>query len=712
MSDIMKTKIRSLAKTLFVPFLLLTLIVTVSNVTYAHDDVKMILQDTPGNWFMSEGQTILPAANGTPLAIIDPGDEVRFVIDEEYTNTLHTVTMLVKPGGTALGLFTPDTDQAKPDDDDVDVEFDAPGVYLWICKVHPYMTGVVAVRNSDPSGPLDIPDVTPDELPFIGHLTDALGLPAGTTLPATTVLGVTTTVAPIDDAGPFGLMGKLSPTPLFPAGHPLVGANGAFGPKWDIFTASEFFPQPGEDNVIPGVGEVWVDTQFEHVSGQSDEEGALKPGTITVVDAATFTVEREINGLGADGMWNNPHNMWANFALDTIYNGNWFGKWINKIGRASGAIEDSIEVGEAPTHIITIPPSLETPDVGQLVIPLSAENDIVKLTDIGCCLSPAGSFPSGDLAGIDGTHPHGHWLSCGTGGRITVPNVFNGLGPQGKISILDTSTGNVEGEFGAGNGVVMPLAAGECHVDEDSNPLTPDVNKAYVSDIVTGQVHVIDVGSEGGDAPNFITSIPVTLKPNAGGAPNHIGGSLFDTLQVPIQTPVSPDGRFVATAVLSLTTVPRDLPTGGSSADHVAIIDAKTDTVVKWLATPAGTHGVNWGAKDGGGYYAYVTNQHANVMTIIDPDPNGDGVATDAMIVANILLANGEAGLDTDGNPIVRVHVTDGTGGQGVKPLPIVHDGWIQPTVALAEPPAGPPAVSDEVKDWITALTLEQKEAH
>jgi hypothetical protein len=49
-----------------------------------------------------------------------------------------------------------------------------------------------------------------------------------------------------------------------------------------------------------------------------------------VLDASTFTIEREVNGVQSGGMWNNPHNMWANFPLDVIYNGNWFGKWINK----------------------------------------------------------------------------------------------------------------------------------------------------------------------------------------------------------------------------------------------------------------------------------------------------------------------------------------------------------------------------------------------
>ena len=77
---------------------------------------------------------------------------------------------------------------------------------------------------------------------------------------------------------------------------------------------------------------------------------------------------------------------------------------------------------------------------------------------------------------------------------------------------------------------------------------------------------------------------------------------LFHTLQVPIQTPVSPDERWVATAVFSLTTVPRQ-PTG--SPDHVAILDTATNQVAAYVPTPAGTHGVNWGPKLGGGYFLH-----------------------------------------------------------------------------------------------------------
>ncbi len=93
-----------------------------------------------------------------------------------------------------------------------------------------------------------------------------------------------------------------------------------------------------------------------------------------------------------------------------------------------------------------------------------------------------------------------------------------------------------------------------------------------------------------------------------------------------------------------------------------------------------------------------MTNQHANVLTVIDPDPDGDGDASDAAAVGTILLANG--GSDAG--------VTDGTGGQGIKPIPMTHDGWIQRTVELA----GTGALSAEVEGWIAQLTSEQLDPH
>ncbi len=220
----------------------------------------------------------------------------------------------------------------------------------------------------------------------------------------------------------------------------------------------------------------------------------------------------------------------------------------------------------------------------------------------------------------------------------------------------------------------MPLAVGECHVD--------GVNTAYVANAVSGFVTVLNV-----DELSLVTNIPVTLTPDG-----QAGKDLFHTLQVPIQTPVSPNEHWVATAVLSLTTVPTSV---SGSADHVAIIDTSLNQVVAYVPTPAGTHGVNWGAKLGGGYYAYVTNQHANVLTVIDPDPNGDEDGSDAAVVGTILLANGSQGAG----------ISDGVGGQGVKPLPLTHDGWVQRTVDMV----GSGLLSPEVEGWVDLLTEDQK---
>ncbi|MHC5113004.1 MAG: hypothetical protein ACYTGP_01090 [Planctomycetota bacterium] len=581
----------------------------------------MHLTDEPGNWFRSE--TTL-----APVSIINAGDRVDFKINNCCTSTRHTVTLLLKPEGSAVEM-----DQDKSQMGTLSVEFDVPGVYVFVCKVHPYMTAVVAVQ--DEAG--NIPDVTAGSLPFIGHL----GAPA---LPAPTVLSVMTTVAATDDD-------KLA--------------------KWDILgPADEVIPP------VPGVGEIWLSTQFERVPGQTDVSDVEKPGTITIVDAATFTIEREITGLGADGMWNNPHNMWADFSLDTVYNSNWFGKWINKIDRASGAITDSIAVGEAPTHIITIP-TPGSPRLGQLTVPLSAEKTMAVVEDTADGLCKMDEEPTG--AGEN--NPHGHWLTCGLGDRAIVPNVFQGMGLGGSISIIDTANGDVLAEFAHDpddplrSAILMPVAVGECHVD--------GVATAYVANIVSGMVTVVDV-----DRMCLVKNIPVTLTPDG-----QSGFNLLHTLQAPIQTPVSPDEKWVVTAVLSLTTVGRP-PTG--AADHLAVISTETNEVVAYVAAPAGTHGVNWGAKLGGGYYAYVTNQHANVLTVLDPDPDGDGDATDAAVVGTILLANGSEGAGP----------TDGTGGQGVKPLPLTHDGWTQKTVALS----GTGALSEEVEGWIALLTEQQRD--
>ena len=123
----------------------------------------MHLTDEPGNWFRSE-QT------GTPLAVVQPGERVDFKINNCCTSTRHTVTLVMKPEGSSVNI-----DQDKSQKGSLSFEPDVPGVYLIVCKVHPYMTAVVAVLDPETGG---IPNVTAGSLPFL----DPLGLDS---LPAT-----------------------------------------------------------------------------------------------------------------------------------------------------------------------------------------------------------------------------------------------------------------------------------------------------------------------------------------------------------------------------------------------------------------------------------------------------------------------------------------------------------------------------------------------
>jgi len=573
----------------------------------------MQLTDTPGNWFRSE-------ATGSPVTTLALGGRVDFVVGD-FTETRHTATLLIKPTTSQLQV---DQDAAWRGGG-ASATFDAPGVYLFVCKVHPYMTGVVAVE--DAAG--NVPPVTSGALPFLSHLGAA-------SLPAASVLSVLPMIAPTEAEK---------------------------RQKWDIQAAAdELVPQ------VPGIGEVWVDTQFEAVPGQTGEHGDEKPGSITVVDAASSRVEREINGLDpqAQGRWNNPHNMWADVREDTVYNANWFGRWANKIDRATGDVVESMEVGQAPTHFVS-DPNEHSAHFETLSLPLSAGNNILSVLDSGG-FDIADSSPTGEGR----NHPHGQWITS-DGAQTVVPNMFKGMGTAGSISILDTETNEVLKEIKA-PAVQLPVAAG-----------IKGKTKAYVANIGSGQVSVVDLASG-----TLTKNIPVTLTPDCQSGAQF---GLTDTLQAPIQTPVSPDGRFVGVAVMSLTTVAR--PCTGS-ADHVAVIDTLTDTVVARVGVgraghSAGTHGANWQPKLGGGYYLAVANQHSNVMTTVDPDPNSDGNAVDAAVVGRTILGSGAS-------------ATDGTGGQGIKPLPNVYDGWVQDTVALAG------TLNPEVDGWIAQLTSCQRD--
>jgi YVTN family beta-propeller protein len=142
---------------------------------------------------------------------------------------------------------------------------------------------------------------------------------------------------------------------------------------------------------------------------------------------------------------------------------------------------------------------------------------------------------------------------------------------------------------------------------------------------------------------------------------------------LPIQTPVSPDGKYVVTAnTLSAT---------------ITIVDTATNKVIKNLPCEAGCHGVHFGLKQGGGYYAYVASKFANELIIVDMDK--------LEIAGKVLLADPKDRLVTANN---------GMGGQGVLPLPLAEHGRLQRTKKLS----GSGKLTSEVEGWLKKATKSQ----
>jgi DNA-binding beta-propeller fold protein YncE len=189
--------------------------------------------------------------------------------------------------------------------------------------------------------------------------------------------------------------------------------------------------------------------------------------------------------------------------------------------------------------------------------------------------------------------------------------------------------------------------------------MMPDSSKYYVSNYLGHTTSVMcgpNPNPAGSCVPGTkIKDIPLLLNGNYNPATGPLGGPIG---ALPIQTPVSPDGKFVIT--------------GNTLTGTITIIDTTTDTLVKMVGCDPGCHGVNFGAKKGGGYYAYVTSKFANRLIILDYDPNNDGNVDDAVIAGAVVLAKDNGPKDD------KIVGNKGQGGQGVLPVPNVYNGWVQ----------------------------------
>ena len=575
------------------------------------------LTDKPAKWFTNLAGDITNTGTRS-LAVINKTGTVNFMMSD--VSGVHTVTSFVYPKNATNMPFDEITAYAGGGI----VKLDDPGLYVFGCKLHPFMLG--AVISDDPSTKgLDLGD----EITLINGVT----VPTSSDL-ATRLLKTFFTFTAPDNWQNY-TSSSSSSTPLpWNISYPDVDVRITNGTVVNLKdTLESRYGQNLTLDVLDkpdgeGIGEVWVNTQFEETANKT------KPGTASAVNATTWELAKKV-ALPEINM-NNAHNMWTDKDQNLIYTTQWFDNKTSIFDRDTGRLIKNVEVGNDPSHVMT---STKT---DELMVVLHGEQGVAVLAPKGESVKQV--IPM-QFPGQDPSHPHGHWMSADDHYMVT-PDEF-----AGTATIYDMMADKIMGKVKTGH---SPIAVG----------MTPDGNKSYVSDFFDSTISV--VGTANGTLIKKINLLE-NYDPISG---NVIGPIGF----LPIQTPVSPDGQYMVTA-----------NTGSAT---ITIVDTETDELIKDLPCSTGCHGVNFGAKKDGGYYAYVSSSFSNDLIIVDGDPNNDGDPHDAEIAGRIsLVGSPEIQIDD------KVNALAGMGGMGVLPVPIVYNGWVQ----------------NLPQEWKAKLTVEQQ---
>ncbi|MGQ0774706.1 MAG: copper oxidase [Pseudonocardiales bacterium] len=548
-------------------------------------------------------------------APVGGGVLAKFNIAAPAVASAHTVTGLIWPKGAEGFPF----DQAGAFVGQTEVLLTEPGLYAFACKIHPYMLGAVVV--DDP--------LTPGADFGKELVVNARGLsvPSNADI-IQQLVNKFFVITNVNNWQHFSNTEEREWNPTFPpapilqwdsAGQPVLV------PNLDSFFKTKFgfpktLPALTQRPAVPGVGELWIDTQMEKFAGKT------KSGAATMINVQDWTIDRKIAAPGIN--MNNPHNMWTDRNYQYLYQTEWFSDRLSVFDRASGEFIRSIVVGPDPSHVMT------RTDTDQLHVAINGGGDVVELAPGATQIDRR--IPVGSTSEKIG-HPHAHWMSA-DGKTMVTPNVNTY-----DSTVVDIPSGTHRKEQTG----ELPIASG----------MMPDSSKYYQANFLGQSVSCISLKANacnngGTKTHNKIIDLWENYDPVSGEASGIWGG-------LPIQLPVSPDGKILLVANTLTSTI--------------GVVDPKTDTLVGELACDAGCHGINFGAKKGGGYYAYISSKFSNAMQVVDPDPNGDGSISDVAIVGKFIL---DPDADTAMDDTVVDHV--GLGGQGVLAIPLVYNGWSQ----------------------------------
>jgi hypothetical protein len=275
----------------------------------------------------------------------------------------------------------------------VSVVLQTPGLYVFVCKIHPYALGAVVVDDPATDG-LD--------------LGEQVSLAHGVTVPTSSDLAtrLLRTFFIITNTSNWQDFSSSAPWHI---SYPDVNVRITGGAVVNL--PAVLNARYGNDTTLPplfnpttqGVGEVWVNTQYE-LTRRKD-----KPGTATSVNTSNWRITRKVS-LPQINM-NNPHNMWTDKDQELIYVTQWFDT------RLTDQVHVAINGSKRDRSVVELSPHAE---------------HIERRID------------------INRPHPHAHWMSH-DGKTMVTPNIFTN---DSSIYDFPTNDANVV-QTGA-----LPIATG------------------------------------------------------------------------------------------------------------------------------------------------------------------------------------------------------------------------------------------------------------
>jgi DNA-binding beta-propeller fold protein YncE len=590
------------------------------------------LSDQPGYWYDNTRTDLEGVLHTRSLSAAVAGvpTKVKFDIGEPYTSQTHTVSAIAWPVGAKGVPFVQQGSFAGQ----TEFELSEPGLYVFQCRVHPYMLG--AVVNDDPTTP-------GADLGKKLHWIDGTEMPTA----ADEILFIVSKFFIVTEPANWQYYSPDHDVvwdPQFPKA-PVMTYNADGSPNLipnlnDYFHQKYHLPQtlhPPTKPDVSGVGEFFVDTQFEKSAGKD------KPGSITTFDASTWAMTRKMFLPSID--LNNPHNMAVSADQKTLFQTQWFSNKLTAVDLATGKEVHSTDVGPSPSHV------MRRPGTGTLLVPNNGGNRVVELDPTGSKV--IGSYFT-QAPGQDPAFPHAHWVSF-DGKHIVTPN-----SNESNASLFDLSVPKMVKPFSGG----FPVATS----------MTNDGKRAYVANLLDHTIRCLSVEAPACPTPDgsIQEAYTIDLRQHYDKITGESNGPYALS---PIQLPISPDDKYMLVV--------------GTFSGNVLEIDMKNNTIVKSFPCGPGCHGINFGAKKGGGYLGYVSVKFANVAWVIDGDPNNDGDLSDGRVTGGVITSGAGTKINDD-TPSANL----GQGGQGVWAIPEVYNGWVQ-------------AIPD---DWKAMLTCQQRE--